>query len=289
MADTSGNRPEAAARPADYRLDLDGLRGIAIALVVAFHVWFGKVSGGVDIFLVLSGFFFTGMLIRQAERDGRVNLRQTAVRTGRRLLPALMVVLAVVAVVTVATRPYSTWANMSGQTMASAFYYQNWYLAQAAESYLAADPSVSPLQHLWSMAVQGQFYLAIAVLLAVVAWVCRRAGGPAAVRPAVAVLALLLGAVSFTYAAVWMTVSQEWTYYDSAARAWELLVGALLAAVLPWVRIGAGWVSRAVLGLLAAAGLTAVLVCGVLFDGARQFPGPAALFPVGAAVALIVA
>ncbi|MEU4313147.1 acyltransferase family protein [Nocardia sp. NPDC024068] len=288
-ADTPGDRPDVAARSADYRLDLDGLRGIAIALVVAFHVWYGKVSGGVDVFLVLSGFFFTGMLLRQAERTGRVNLWQNAVRTARRLLPALLVVLAVVAVITVTTKPYSTWANMSGQTMASAFYYQNWYLAQAAESYLAADPSVSPLQHLWSMAVQGQFYIAIAVLLALVAFVCRRIGGPAAVRPTVVVLAMVLGGASFTYAAVWMTVSQEWTYYDSAARAWELLTGALLAAVLPWLRIGAGRVSQALLGLLAVAGLTAVLVCGVLFDGARQFPGPAALFPVGAAVALIVA
>lgn len=281
--------PAAAARPADYRLDLDGLRGIAIALVVAFHVWFGKVSGGVDIFLVLSGFFYTGMLLRQVERTGAVGLRQTAVRTARRLLPALMVVLALVAVVTVLYRPYSTWGNMSGQTIATAFYYQNWYLAQASESYLAADPSVSPLQHMWSMAVQGQFYLAIAVLLAVIGWVCVRLGRVSAVRPTIAVLALVLGTGSFVYAAVWMTVSQEWTYYDSAARAWELLTGALLAAVLPWVRITAGRAARVLLTLLAAAGLAAVLVCGVLFDGARQFPGPAALFPVGAAVALIVA
>lgn len=279
----------ATARSADYRLDLDGLRGIAIALVVAFHVWYGKVSGGVDIFLVLSGFFYTGMLLRQAERTGRVALWQTAVRTGRRLLPALMVVLAVVAVVTVATRPYSTWGNMSGQAIASAFYYQNWYLAGAAESYLAADPSVSPLQHMWSMAVQGQFYLAIAVLLALITWVCTRLGRTSAVRPVIAVLAVLLGACSFVYATVSMTESQEWTYYDSGARAWELLAGALLAAVLPWLRFTAGRAARVLLTLLALAGFEAVLICGLLFDGARQFPGPAAWFPVGAAAALIIA
>ncbi|MFI5715791.1 acyltransferase family protein [Nocardia sp. NPDC051750] len=289
VAQPPAAEPGATAPSAEYRLDLDGLRGIAIALVVAFHVWYGKVSGGVDIFLVLSGFFFTGMLLRRVERTGRVVPREVAVRTGRRLLPALMVVLAAVAVATVVTKPYSTWSNMSGQTIASALYYQNWYLAGAAESYLAADPSVSPLQHMWSMAVQGQFYVAIVVLLALVAWVCRRVARPAALRPAIVVLSVLLGAGSFVYAAVWMTVSQEWTYYDSAARAWELLTGALLAAALPWLRLGAGWAGRTLAAVLAVTGLGAVLVCGLLFDGARQFPGPAALFPVGAAVALIIA
>lgn len=278
-----------AAKPADYRLDLDGLRGVAIALVVAFHVWFGKVSGGVDVFLVLSGFFFTGMLLRRAEGDGRIGLWQTFRRTARRLLPALFVVLALVVVMTVAEHPYTQWADMSGQTVASALYYQNWYLANAAADYLAADPSVSPLQHLWSMAVQGQFYIAITLLLAAVALACRRAGRREAIRPAVAALAVVLGIASFVYAALRSTTYQEWIYYDSGARAWELLVGALLAVIVPFVRVPERLWAKVALSLLAAAGLLAVLTCGILFDGARQFPGPAALFPVGAAVALILA
>lgn len=282
-------RASSPAKRADYRLDLDGLRGLAIALVVAFHVWFGKVSGGVDIFLVLSGFFFTGMLLRQAERDGRVALWRTARRTARRLLPALMVVLAVIVALVILQRPYTQWADLSGQVVASALYYQNWYLAGAAQDYLAADPTVSPMQHLWSMAVQGQFYLFITALLAITAWVCRRWGGAPAIRPAVGVVTLLLGIASFVYAALWSVSHQEWTYYDSAARAWELLVGALLAVVVSMLRVPETRFARAVRALLAIGGLAAVLTCGILFDGARQFPGPAALFPVGAAVALILA
>lgn len=286
----AGTRTTAsAAKRTDYRLDLDGLRGLAIALVVAFHVWFGRVSGGVDIFLVLSGFFFTGMLLRQAERGGRVELWRTARRTARRLLPALMVVLAAVVALAVLQRPYTQWTDLSGQVVASALYYQNWYLAGAAKDYLAADPTVSPMQHLWSMAVQGQFYLLITVLLAVTAWVCRRKGGAPAIRPAVGVLALLLGTASFVYATLWSVSHQEWTYYDSAARAWELLVGALLAVVVSMLRVPENRFVRVARALLAIGGLAAVLTCGILFDGARQFPGPAALFPVGAAVALILA
>ncbi|WP_245550824.1 acyltransferase family protein [Nocardia paucivorans] len=278
-----------AGKRADYRLDLDGLRGLAIALVVAFHVWFGRVSGGVDIFLVLSGFFFTGMLLRQAERGGRVELWRTARRTARRLLPALMVVLAAIVALTVWQRPYTQWGDLSGQVVASALYYQNWYLAGAAKDYLAADPSVSPMQHLWSMAVQGQFYLLITLLLAITAWVCRRIGGTPAIRPVVGVLALLSGIASFVYATLWSVSHQEWTYYDSGARAWELMVGALLAVVVGMLRVPDHRFARVVRALLAFGGLAAVFTCGILFDGARQFPGPAALFPVGAAVALILA
>ncbi|WP_290050007.1 acyltransferase family protein, partial [Nocardia nova] len=148
---------------------------MAIALVVVFHIWFGRVSGGVDVFLVLSGFFFTGLLVRRAER-GVVGIGFTVRRTGRRLLPAMVVVLAAVVAATVYTRPYTQWSDLAGQTLASLFYYQNWRLATSWSDYLAADPSVSPLQHLWSMAVQGQFYLLALVVVAAVATVLRRTG-----------------------------------------------------------------------------------------------------------------
>ncbi|WP_067654422.1 acyltransferase family protein [Nocardia harenae] len=272
-----------------YRHDLDGLRGVAIALVVVFHVWFGRVSGGVDVFLVLSGFFFTAMLLRRGAGGG-VSVPAVVVRTLRRLLPALLVVLTSVAAWAVATLPYTQWTELSRQVLASALYYQNWQLASAAADYLAADPSVSPLQHLWSMAVQGQFYLAVLLLIAFVALVCRRVlRRPRLLRPAVGVLVAAGAAASFWYAATRPAVEQDWTYYDSAARAWELLAGALLAVLLASVSLPAGRVARFVRGALALGGLAAVLACGVLFDGAQRFPGPAALFPVLATVALIVA
>ncbi|MFD6463798.1 acyltransferase family protein, partial [Streptomyces roseolus] len=211
-----------AAAP-EYRHDLDGLRGLAIGLVVVFHVWMGRVSGGVDVFLVLSGFFFTGMLLRRSE------IKTTLHRTGRRLLPALTVVLVTVLGATVIVRPYTQWGDISAQTLASAFYYQNWFLAGAELDYLAPDPSVSPLQHLWSMAVQAQFYLVI--LLVVAVW-SRRSG-----RRMVLLAGLIgAGAVSFWYAAEGTAQHQAWTYYDTGARAWELLAGAALAVAAPWVR-----------------------------------------------------
>ncbi|MGW0247585.1 acyltransferase family protein [Nocardia goodfellowii] len=266
----SARRDTNSAAAPEYRHDLDGLRGLAIALVVVFHVWMGRVSGGVDVFLVLSGFFFTAMLLRRSD------IKRTMLRTGRRLLPALMVVLAAVLGATVIARPYTQWGDISAQTLASALYYQNWFLAGAELDYLAPDPSVSPLQHLWSMAVQTQFYLVI--LLVVAVW-ARRSG-----RRMLLLAGLIgAGAASFWYAAEGAAQHQAWTYYDTGARAWELLAGAALAVAAPWIKV-----PHSVRAVVAIAGLAMVISCGMLIDGATRFPGPAALFPVLAAVALII-
>ncbi|QNG21552.1 acyltransferase [Rhodococcus triatomae] len=284
MVDGSPGGPVRLSAALPYRYDLDGLRGIAIALVVVYHVWFGRVSGGVDIFLVLSGFFFTGMLVRRVESEAGLSGRSVLRRTGRRLLPALVVVLAATAIVTVLQRPFTQWSVIGDQLVASLFYFQNWQLAHTAADYAAADASVSPLQHLWSMSVQGQFYLVILAVIALVAWSLRRAGRVGMVRPTL-ILLLTVGAVaSFLYAAALVQVNQPWAYYDTGARLWELLVGALLALVVHRVNL-----PFPVRSALAIAGFAVVLGCGFLIDGGATFPGPAALIPVGAAVALILA
>ncbi len=271
-------------RARGYRTDLDGLRGVAIALVVVFHIWMGRVSGGVDVFLVLAGFFFTASLLRRAESGTGISVRETAARLARRLLPALVLVLAVVALFTVLTKPYTQWTELASQTLASLLYYQNWYLAFSWADYLAADPSVSPLQHLWSMSLQGQFYLAALLGIAALVWACRTLGIPAAIRPVVAFVLAALTAASFGYATRGVELHQGWNYYDSFARAWELLAGALVAVVLPALNL-----HRVLRALLALVGATLVLACGWIVDGGSMFPGPAALLPVGATIALILA
>jgi peptidoglycan/LPS O-acetylase OafA/YrhL len=266
-----------------YRHDLDGLRGIAIALVAVFHVWFGRVSGGVDVFLALSGFFFGGRALRTALTPG-ASLRPVpeVTRLMRRLLPALVVVLAASGLLTVLIQPETRWETFADQSLASLGYFQNWELANTASDYLRAGEAVSPLQHIWSMSVQGQFYIAFLALVFSFAYLFRRRLGKH-LRISFVMLLSSLTIASFVYAIFAHNADQATAYYNSFARAWELLLGALAGALVPYVRWPM-WLRTAV----AVVALAAILSCGALIDGVKEFPGPLALVPVGATVLFIL-
>jgi peptidoglycan/LPS O-acetylase OafA/YrhL len=277
-------QPVAENRAGFYRHDLDGLRGIAIALVAMFHVWFGRVSGGVDVFLALSGFFFGGKLLRTAlDPASALSPVPEVVRLVRRLLPALVVVLAGCAVLTVLIQPQTRWEAFADQSLASLGYFQNWELASTVADYLRAGESVSPLQHIWSMSVQGQFYIAFLALVFGFAYVLRRRLDDR-LRTAFVLLLSALAIASFVYAIFAHQDDQAVAYYNSFARAWELLLGALVGALVPYIRWPM-WLRTTA----ATIALAAVLSCGALIDGVKQFPGPWALVPVGAAVVFILA
>jgi peptidoglycan/LPS O-acetylase OafA/YrhL len=276
--------PEEGRSTGFYRYDLDGLRGIAIALVAMFHVWFGRVSGGVDVFLALSGFFFGGKILRAALNPA-VSLSPVAevMRLIRRLVPALVVVLAGCALLTILVQPQTRWETFADQSLASLGYYQNWELAHTASDYLRAGEAVSPLQHIWSMSVQGQFYVAFLLLVAGCAYLFRRPLG-AHLRTLFVMLLSALTLASFAYAIVAHLDNQSTAYYNSFARAWELLLGALLGALVPYIRWPM-WLRTAV----ATVALAAIVSCGALIDGVKEFPGPWALLPVGATMLMILA
>ena len=249
--------PVAPDRAASYRHDLDGLRGIAIALVAIFHVWFGRVSGGVDVFLALSGFFFGSSLLRTALRPGAsLSPWPHVKRLARRLLPALVTVLAAAAVLTVLIQPQTRWVA-ANQCLASLGYYQNWELSATASDYLRAGETVSPLQHIWSMSVQGQFYISFLLLILGFTAAFRRLGSRR-LRTAFIALLTVLTVASFVCAIIAHQTDQVSAYYNSFARAWELLLGVLVRA--RWCPISAGRCGCA--PLLAGVGLAAILSCG---------------------------
>ena len=133
--------PSTPTTPA-YRTDLDGLRGIAIALVACFHVWFGKVSGGVDVFLTLSGYFFVGSLLRHAitSQAPHVTFRDTLnpwprlKRLLKRLLPALLTVLIAVTALTLLILPQTRWANVGREVIAAIVVFAGWVAASCASA-----------------------------------------------------------------------------------------------------------------------------------------------------------
>jgi peptidoglycan/LPS O-acetylase OafA/YrhL len=282
-ADPGSGLVRKTGSPGFYRYDLDGLRGVAIALVAAFHIWFGRVSGGVDVFLALSGFFFGGKVIRAALNPA-VTLSPVAevMRLIRRLVPALVVVLAGGAVLTILVQPETRWETFADQSLASLGYYQNWELANTASDYLRAGEAVSPLQHIWSMSVQGQFYVSFLLLIAGLAYALRRPLG-ARLRTLFLGVLTALTVASFVYAIIAHQQDQSAAYYNSFARGWELLLGALVGALVTRVRWPM-WLRT----VLATVALGAVLSCGALIDGVHEFPGPWALVPVGAAMLMIL-
>jgi peptidoglycan/LPS O-acetylase OafA/YrhL len=280
-----------------YRTDLDGLRGIAIALVACFHIWFGRVSGGVDVFLALSGYFFVGSLLRHAihSQATHVTFRDTIdpwprlKRLLRRLLPALFTVLIAVAVLTVIVIPQTRWVSIGKELIASGLYYQNWHLAFNSQDYLAASSANSPLQHIWSMSVQGQFFvvtllvaLAFAALVKLGARLIAPLADPRVIKVLVGGAVLAVAVVSFYWAHMRMGVNQQFNYFDTLSRLWEPLAGGLLAIWLPSWRV-----PRWIRTVAAVVALALIITCGWWIDGVDSYPGPWALVPVGSTLLII--
>jgi peptidoglycan/LPS O-acetylase OafA/YrhL len=282
----TGHDPRHAAprrqQPA-YRHDLDGLRAVAIGLVAVYHVFVGRVSGGVDVFLMLSGFFVVGGLLRGFRSGSPVRLVPYLAKLVRRLVPSLVVVLAGVLGAAYLWLPRSQWESLAHQALASVQYRLNWLLAATGQEYGAADATQSPLQHIWSMSVQGQLFVAVPVVLPLV-WAVTRPLPPSVRYRTLVVVVVLACAASFVYAMRAVEIDQPHAYYDTFARAWEYLGGALLALGVPHLRL-----PRALAHLASVIGICLILAAGVLVDGAGTFPGPETLIPLAGAALIIVA
>ena len=273
--------PPSSPTRAHFRPELEGLRALAAALVVIYHVWVGRVSGGVDVFFVISGFLWVGGLARAAAR-GPIEVGRHWARTLRRLVPTTMVVLSASALAGAFLLPELRWAQTIREVVASALFLQNWRLAADSADYYAAHDQASIVQHLWSISVQVQVALVLPVLVAalvVLARVLRRD-----LRPMLLGALLLLTTASLVYSVVLTADDQQLAYFHSAARLWEFTAGGLLALLLDRVRLGRP--TRVALGW---SGVVALCACGVVLDVAGGFPGYLALWPVLAACAVLTA
>jgi len=273
-------RPEPQHRA--FRPELQGLRAIAVLLVAVYHIWFGRVSGGVDVFLLFTGFLITGSLLRSIERKGRIEPLRFLARLAHRLLPTVAVVLVGVLVAAYLWMPPSRWAEILKESFASALYYENWLLAEKSVDYLTRDQGTSPLQHFWSLSIQGQFYFVWLALMGLVLLVVRRFGADPKWLVFTACSMVFTG--SLTYSVLQTAANQPWAYFDTGARLWEFAFGGMLAVVLPYlnpsvrVRIVLGW-----------GGLIALFACGALFNVSAMFPGYIAFWPLLAATAIMIA
>ncbi|MDN4173718.1 acyltransferase family protein [Nocardioides sp. SOB77] len=280
------------------RGDIQGLRAIAVLVVVASHAGVAWLPGGyvgVDVFFVISGYLIAGLLYREVDRDGRFSLLSFWSRRARRILPAATVVTAVTVLTALAWFSLLDARQVVEDSLWAAFFAANLHFARQDVDYFAADLGVSPLQHYWSLAVEEQFYVVWPLLLLACLGVARLAGrragggegraGTGLPRAAVAGVLLAVTAASFAWSVAHTADQPTAAYFSTLTRAWELGLGALVA-LLPGTalrRLGRGGATA-----LAVAGLVMVATACVVLTGATAFPGYAAALPVvGTALVLV--
>lgn len=274
-------KPATPQPPRRFRPELQGLRALAAFLVVIYHVWLGRVSGGVDVFFVISGFLITGQLFRACLRGG-IEYRPMWGRMIKRLFPAALTVLAVTMVVAVLLQPEHRWMQTIREVVASALYVENWRLAADSADYFAQHDQASVVQHFWSLSIQGQFYVVWPLLVALVALVARRAGW--SLRRSLFAALAVVGVASLAYSVYLTAVNQPLAYFMSLTRVWEFALGGLLALVIDAIVLPR--VLRVMLGWIGVAGLVA---CGLVLQVGTVFPGYVALWPTMAAVLVLLA
>jgi peptidoglycan/LPS O-acetylase OafA/YrhL len=276
--------PTTGTKATHFQPHIQGLRAIAVVLVVLYHFWPGRLSGGyigVDIFFVISGFLITGQLARELERSGRISLPAFWAKRARRLLPASLLVLLFGVIVTLVVLPLSSLVSSLREIIASTFYVENWSLAAGSVDYLAShDATVA--QHYWSLSVEEQFYIFWPLLLLGAAWLGVRFFTRRRWAPLIGIV-VLITVVSFIVSVAYTHSNPSEAFFVTFTRGWEFGVGGILA-LLPRLRPTKAWLSN----VLGYAGIVVILVTAYRFNQDTQFPGTAALLPVLGAALVIV-
>jgi peptidoglycan/LPS O-acetylase OafA/YrhL len=267
------------------RPDIQGLRALAVALVVVYHVWPGLLPGGfvgVDVFFVISGYLIIDSLTREVERRGTVDLAGFYVRRVRRLLPAASAAIGATVVLSLVVLEDSQLRRNLGDAIAASLQVANWRFALGPDAYAQATASVSPFQHFWSLAVEEQFYLVVPVVMIAVALLVRSSGR--GLLPTVATVLALLGAVSLALSVVLTSQAASIAYYSTVTRAWELILGGLAALALRRLVL-----TRAASTAIGLVGVLLVLVSAATMTTSMPFPGILALVPVAGTILLLAA
>jgi len=266
----------------DFRGDIQGLRGVAVLLVLLFHAQIPGIRGGfvgVDIFFVISGYLITGNLLRELKSTGTIKFRDFYARRIRRLLPASFLVLVVTVIAAIFVFPPILLPGLALDVTSAGFYLPNADFAIRATDYFSTSLIPSPVLHYWSLGVEEQFYLCWPLLLFLVMRGKRRRDFH---------LLLLFGTLfvaSLELASWWLPHNQPWAFYALPTRAWELILGALIAAYFKYL----ARIPRALLSLAGTVGLVLVIGSGIFQNDPLHFPGKSALIPTVGSFLLIIA
>jgi peptidoglycan/LPS O-acetylase OafA/YrhL len=259
-----------------YRPDIDGLRAVAVIPVILFHADVSNFTGGyvgVDIFFVISGYLITNVLMKDINH-GKFSLLRFYERRIRRLFPALFTVL-IVSTCVASWIMFPSELNNYGKSLFSAtLFYSNYHFMFDA-GYFTSPAETKPLLHMWSLAVEEQFYILFPVYLYLASRFFKNKVG-------IATVAILLASLLYSIVIVYTAPADA--YYSTPARAWELMVGSVLA-IYPRGRS----LTPRMANFLTTIGLSAIIYSILFFTKETLFPGPMALFPVIGSALIIFA
>ncbi len=287
---------DATNGPMHRRADIQGLRAVAVLMVVAFHAGLSFPGGytGVDVFFVISGFVITAMLLRELGTSGRLSFAGFYARRVRRILPASALTISLIALGSIAAINPAAQKQTARTGIAGSLFVANVLLGRADNGYFDVAPTNNPLLHVWSLSVEEQFYIFFPAVLLLGFVVARRRFPQTDVRRVVGAIVGVVAAASFvvSYVATYHRVSiggvglnPQLAFYLAPTRAWEFAVGALLAIAVPRVRR----LPRAVATQSGLIGTALVGLAAFAFSSTTPIPGVAALIPVAGVALLVVA
>lgn len=268
------------------RKDIQGLRAIAILLVLLAHAKVPFFQGGfigVDVFFVLSGFLITGLLVRELEKRKGISLVSFYGRRAKRLLPLASLVLVVIGLASFLVFPELRQIEAGKDIVGAAFYFVNWlFAAQNIDYFTASDTALSPVRHYWSLAVEEQFYFVWpAGIIAAAALAKRAKANP---RQVALYLLCAVAAISFAYSVYLTIANPQVAYFSTLTRMWELSLGGILVLALPRASKLQGRSSNA----LILVGALAIILSAIFMSDKTPFPGWWALAPTLGTVAMLV-
>ena len=260
----------------ELRADIQALRFIAVGLVVLFHLWPTRLTGGfvgVDVFFVISGFLITSHIMKDVANKTFSIIKFWARRI-RRLLPASFAVLLVTYAVIILAVPSALWAQWLREVQASLIYAENWVLAADSVDYLALANSASPTQHFWSLAVEEQFYFVWPLIVGLSALLAGKSSRNAARTRTISLVLFATVFVSSLIFGVYLTFTEpSIAYFSTPVRAWEFALGGLVA-FMPARKRPVGSTGFALIGL------AMIAVTGIGYKASMAFPGWLAIIPV---------
>lgn len=262
-----------------YRYDVQGVRAIGALLIMIYHIWIGRVSGGVDVFFVVSGYFMAGMLTRSYLKNERVRPFEFWGRIIRRIAPLAYTVIAFTLILGYFLLPANFWRHDMQGVLASIVHLENWYLIFRNADYLARSDPPSPVQQFWALSLQMQFYLVLPLIFYVGVVLSKVFNS----YKALLYFTCTLIVISFSYSLYYTHTNPSAAYFHPGTRAWEFLVGAAIFLVLPFIKS-----SLKVSRILLCTGFLLILAVGIIVPQNSSYPGSIAVLPVAAASFMII-